>query len=93
MAILIEDPLECKNSIMIIIIVQVFKMAYCEALKPSQLPAYTEICESSVMCVKECSPDLKKPKVHALLHLPKNMTDFGPPSAYNTERYSIYTIE
>ena len=43
-----------------------------------------------VASVKEHSPDLlAKVKIHLLLHLSDNMSDFGPTSAFNTERYSI----
>ena len=39
--------------------------------------------------VKQGCPELlKKPKIHLLLHLPDKMQDFGPPSAYNTERFA-----
>lgn len=32
---------------------------------------------------------LAKQKIHLLLHLPEVMMQFGPPSAYNTERYIL----
>ena len=46
-----------------------------------------KICKSFVRAVHEHFPDLKKRvKIHLLLHLPDDMMDFGPTSAYNTER-------
>ena len=46
-----------------------------------------------VASVKEHSPDLlAKVKIHLLLHLSDSMSDFGPTSAFNTERYSIFLI-
>ena len=38
---------------------------------------------------KEHMPSLlQKPKMHLLLHLSSNMTDFGPASYFNTERFA-----
>ena len=44
--------------------------------------------------VKEYYPELlKKVKIHLLLHLTSDMVDFGPTSAFNTERQAILHIK
>ena len=46
------------------------------------------VIKDFLLCVdKFQSSLLNKPKFHLLLHLPRNMLDYGPTSAYNTERY------
>lgn len=70
-----------------IYMLKIFRIAYCTPFKLSDLPQYQEVCESFVSAVKLGFPELlNKPKVHLLLHLPQSMRDFGPTSAYNTER-------
>mgnify|MGYP003417524174 FL=1 len=55
----------------------------------SMIHAYQGTCEAFVQAVKEYNPSmLKKKKVHLLLHLPDTLHEFGPTSAYNTERYT-----
>ena len=51
-------------------------------------------CQSFVDSVKRHYPEfLLKPKIHLLLHLHENMTDFGPTMSYNTERYVVLNDE
>ena len=46
------------------------------------------VIKDFLLCVdKFQSSLLNKPKFHLLLHLPQNMLDYGPTSAYNTEQY------
>ena len=62
-------------------------IAYCKPFTRSRLEEHTSICQEFVDTVNRLTPHvLKKSKVHLILHLPKNMQDFGPTSAYNTER-------
>ena len=68
-------------------LLQVFKIAYCQLFKLGKEEEYQSICEAFVQSIKEHSPELqKKAKIHLLLHLTENMFDFGPTSAFNTER-------
>lgn len=54
---------------------------------------YQSTCSAFVCTIKEHNPAmLKKKKVHLILHLPAPMHDFGPTSAYNTERYTEYIL-
>lgn len=49
---------------------------------------YRETCKNFVDTVMEHLPELQqKLKVHLVLHLVDDMIDFGPTSAFNTERY------
>ena len=53
------------------------------------LDAYQGTCDAFVQAIKEHNPSmLKKKKVHLVLHLPAALREFGPTSAYNTERYT-----
>lgn len=46
------------------------------------------ICLDFVKAINDYFPDIhKKVKIHLLLHLTQSMIDFGPTSAFNTERY------
>ena len=55
------------------------------------LDAYQGTCDAFVQAIKEHNPSmLKKKKVHLVLHLPAALREFGPTSAYNTERYTIW---
>ena len=62
-----------------------FKVAYCEYLLEDKEKC-THICQDFVHEVGECFPDLKKVKIHLFLHLVDDMIEFGPTSAFNTER-------
>lgn len=65
----------------------IVRIVYCKTFSTADLPNYRHLCQSFVEAVKVGCPELlKKPKIHLILHLPDNMQDFGPPSAYNTER-------
>ncbi len=68
--------------------VQVFRMAYCDYYNPSKAVECKAICQSFVEAVSEHQPALlRKQKVHLMLHLVESMDQFGPTSAFNTERY------
>ena len=70
-----------------VLTVQVFKVAYCDYFDPSKAVECDHVCKSFVASVSEHQPDmLKKQKVHLLLHLTENMDQFGPTSAFNSER-------
>ena len=46
-----------------------------------------KICEEFVCAVKQYTPEfVNKVKIHLLLHLTDSICDFGPTSAFNTER-------
>lgn len=65
-----------------------FKLAYCDYSVQADSAHYKSICKNFVDLVERYYPNfMKKPKVHLLLHLADNIVDFGPPSAFNTERY------
>ena len=65
-----------------------FRLSYCVPYNPDQKSAYTEICQEFVSAAQAFSVDLmQKPKFHLLLHLSECIHNFGPTSAYNTERY------
>ena len=69
---------------------QIFRVAYCLPFSVDKLAEYKAICQGFVDAVKEYQPDfLRKVKIHMLLHLVDNMLDFGPCSAFNTERWAI----
>ena len=62
-------------------------MAYCEYFLLDDKEECTKICQEFVREVGEWFPDLKKKvKIHLFLHLVDNMIEFGPTSAFNTER-------
>ena len=62
-------------------------MAYCDYFSVEEKDNCNVICQEFVREVGLCFPDLKKKvKVHLFLHLVENMIDFGPTSAFNTER-------
>ena len=66
---------------------QIFRVAYCLPFSVDKVAEYKAICQGFVDAVKEYQPDfLRKVKIHMLLHLVDNMLDFGPCSAFNTER-------
>ena len=66
---------------------QVFKIAYCNFVQP-QYPTNGRIFARILFCaVKRCFPELmNKRKIHYLLHLVDNMSEFGPCSAFAAER-------
>ena len=48
---------------------------------------WKDICQNFVCAVKRCFPELmNKPKIHYLLHLVDNMSEFGPCSAFSAQR-------
>ena len=66
---------------------QVFRIAYCQPFDPEMVGSYEADCSSCVTAILAHFPNLKrKLKVHLLLHLCESMLQFGPTSAYNTER-------
>ena len=63
-------------------------IAYCKPFARSNLEDHRLICQEFVDTANQLTPHvMKKCKIHLLIHLPHNMQDFGPTSAYNTERY------
>ncbi|KAL5509735.1 hypothetical protein EMCRGX_G005154 [Ephydatia muelleri] len=55
------------------------------------LDAYQGTCDAFVQAIKEHNPSmLKKKKVHLVLYLPAALREFGPTSAYNTERCEAF---
>ena len=69
---------------------QLFKIAYCDYFDPSKAAECNDICKSFVETSSQCMPEmLKKQKVHLLLHLVECMAQFGPTSAFNSERYIL----
>lgn len=66
---------------------QIFEIAYCRNYDPSKITVWKNICQEFVNAVSEHRPAmLKKQKVHLMLHLVDCMEEFGPISAFNTER-------
>ena len=66
----------------------VFNIAYCQPFHYNKQEEFQQICQDFVNTVKENSPELlKKLKIHLILHLVQSMCDFGPTSAFNTERF------
>ena len=48
---------------------------------------WSSVCKEFVDIVSRCQPNmLKKQKVHMMLHLVDCMEEFGPTSAFNSER-------
>ena len=78
----------CQHALYISLI-QVFRIAYCGILRTSMLDAYQGTCDAFVQAIKEHNASmLKEKKVDLVLHLPAALREFGPTSAYNTERYT-----
>ena len=73
---------------------QVFRIAYCQKVRLSTISESQRVCEEFAQAIKDNFPELqKKVKIHLILHLTQSMTDFGPTSAFNTERYNIITLK
>jgi hypothetical protein len=69
---------------------QVFQFSYCDNCSATDKGAYQDTCGSFVKAVMDNFPEFgKKVKIHLLLHLPDSITDFGPTSAFNTERLAV----
>ena len=65
-----------------------FKISYCDFCVETEEDHYKDICKNFVKVVTENFPEYRsKLKIHLLLHLPESMMDFGPTSAFNTERF------
>ena len=72
---------------------KVFKIAYCDYYDPSLYSDWSGVCREFVEAVSQHQPDmLKKQKVHLLLHLVECMEQFGPTSAFNSERYGFVKL-
>ena len=72
---------------------QLFRITYCQPFVESSRNECKRICEEFVHNVHEHFPELKKKvKIHLILHLTENMLDFGPTSAFNTERCIIFLV-
>ena len=64
---------------------QVFQIAYCEQTEIDEVESR---CQDLIKHVKALDDSfLTRPKFHLLLHLADNVREFGPTSAYNTEKY------
>lgn len=62
-------------------------MVYCQHCSIKSLDKVRSVCVDFVSAVQQHAPEmLKKVKVHLILHLADNIRDFGPTSAFNTER-------
>ena len=73
--------------------VKVFKIAYCDYYHPSLFSEWSGVCREFVEAVSHYQPEmLKKQKVHLLLHLAECVVQFGPTSAFNSERYGLIMI-
>ena len=82
--------LATKRCMMNNLILQVFKIAYCQHFRLHSQEEVQQTCKELVSAVKQHTPELlKKVKIHLLLHLGDCITDFGPTSAFNTERYIL----
>ena len=65
-------------------------ICYCRPYCPDDYQQCKVICQKFVDKVEELQPAvLNMSKIHLLLHLADNLSEFGPTSAYNTERYII----
>ena len=63
-------------------------MAYCDFCMEAEEEKYRSICKRFVELVTTHFPKFNnKVKVHLLLHLPSNISDFGPTATFNTERF------
>lgn len=68
-------------------------MAYCDVFRPDDLEEAERTCKEFLIAVRNYNPELlQKPKFHYLLHLPRNMCDFGPSAAFNTERSVMHFL-
>lgn len=66
-----------------------FQLAYCLPVvsDESKMLEYENVCQNFVDTCAECMPEFsKRSKVHMLLHLVKDIIDFGPVSCFCTER-------
>ncbi len=72
--------------LLVLTLLQVFKLAYCDYYHPDKEEDWKTICSSFVEAAKDYPPMNKKLKVHLMLHLIDNMKEFGPTSAFNIER-------
>ena len=67
---------------------QVFKICYCDQFSAENELECRYICTSFIESVKKFFPEqLKKLKVHLILHLVDDMKEFGPTASFNTEKY------
>lgn len=88
-ALLVEGMLVCTSYVVSRLLLQVFMIAYCRLYRFADYEECKQICQAFVNAVEEIRPEvMKKSKIHLLLHLADDMSQFGPTSAYNTERYS-----
>lgn len=63
--------------------IQVFKKAYCDEFDPHNFEEAERVCKKF-----NYKPELlQKPKFLYILHFPRNMLQFGPTAAFNTERF------
>ena len=73
----------------LILLLQIFMIAYCDYFTSSKAVEWADACKKFVDAVCEHRPEmLKKQKVHLMLHLVSCMDQFGPTSGFNSERYA-----
>ena len=66
-------------------------ISYCRLYQSDHYQECKDICQEFVDKVAEIHPEvMKKSKIHLLLHLADNLSEFGPTSGYNTERYMLF---
>jgi hypothetical protein len=66
---------------------KIFAATYIDIVDVTKSSHYVAITTGFISALKIAYPDfLKKAKIHLLLHLPEVLLQFGPTSAYNTER-------
>ena len=70
---------------------KVFYYTYCHKASYSELPEVCTACKAFINAVKKNYPEVltRKPKIHMLLHLPQNISDFGSTACFNTERLDV----
>ena len=62
-------------------------MVNCQHSTVNSLDEVKSLCADFVSAVQQHAPEmLKKVKIHLILHLADDIRDFGPTSAFNTER-------
>lgn len=72
------------------IILKIFMISYCNFYDPGKATEWKAICKTFVDTVSCYKPHMmKKQKIHLMLHLIDCMEQFGPTSAFNSERYAF----
>ena len=75
-----------------IIILQVFSIAYASHVDTRHYGRIMAITSSLLDSMEEVHPDImRKPKLHTLVHLVNDMSNFGPAVGFATERFDRNT--